>query len=86
MTWQHSLHTLKTRLTRPVMGAAAALAIAGAAAPSAAAGTEARLRETARGCALLTPDGRVLFAANGPGARAACLQRARETGVLRIIR
>lgn len=81
-----SLHGLNRRLTHLVMAAAAALAIGGAAAPAAAAGSEARLRETAEGCALLSMDDRVLFEASGSGARAACLRRAMETGVMRIVR
>jgi ABC-type sugar transport system substrate-binding protein len=68
------------------MAAAAALAMAGAAAPTAGAATQARLRETPAGCALVTSDDQVLFEAVGRGARAECLRRAKETGVLRILR
>jgi ABC-type sugar transport system substrate-binding protein len=86
-TRNSSLHALKTRLARPVLAAAvaAALALAGGGAPAAAAAAQARLRETPDGCALLTLDDQVLFEAVGFGARAACLQRATETGVVRIL-
>ena len=84
-TRKRSLHTFKTRLARPVIATAAALAVAGAAAPTGR-GTEARLRATADGYALLSSDGHVMYEASGPAARTACLRRATETGVLRIAR
>ena len=46
----------------------------------------ARLRETPRGCELLSPDDRVVFEAVGRSARVRCLRRATEAGVLRIVR
>jgi hypothetical protein len=76
---------MRQRLTRPVTAVAAALAIAGAAAPSASATQEARLRQTADGWALVAPDDTVLFEARGSGARITCLRRATDTGVLRIL-
>lgn len=55
-------------------------------ATSAALSPRLRLRATRRGCALIDPDGEVVFYADGIGGRRKCLEYARQHGVLAISR
>jgi hypothetical protein len=76
---------LQSRLTHPVAAIAAVLAMAGVATPTADAGQQACLRQTADGWTLVSPDGAVLFEATGPDARDRCLRWALDSGVLQIV-
>jgi hypothetical protein len=62
----------------------AGIAVAGGGAPAAQA--EARLQRTADGWALVAADESIVYAASGAAARYRCLERARKSGVLRIVR
>lgn len=54
--------------------------------PSAVPPSRLTLRATARGCALIGPDGEIVFYADGLSGRRQCLEFARERGVLALSR